>query len=383
VWGSHYERGFAQGYLLASNIKNIYEGYIQHLFGAHLYRAVDIVKDESLFKIDSIYHDEARGIVDGISYAAVEIKDFTHYHVLMSNIFLDILGLSQMSALRDMRNLYGCSVLMSWGKSTSDAPELGGQSIVTRHLDWPVHEDVVSNQVIVVHIPEESDEQQWLMIGFAGQISVLSGINEKGYAVFLNMMNNYNEKQIPLPDRPFEPLGFVLRKAIEKKNTDNHKPNSIYDIKAAIKHNAHGYAEGYIVSAIGPVINADDTMPGFIAELAPTYPFITLRTMDDGDGIPGTHLYASNTSVGRKPFEFCMRYNAISHYLHRQHSLNAYNSWHIMRRYSTLENNIQFMQFIPHSGLLRISLYQNNIPAYLNDFYILNTRQLFIKTSLF
>lgn len=343
VWGSHYERGFAQGFLLADKIKSIYTGYMQPLFGTYISEGLRLVEEAEVFRIDSAYHIEAQGVIDGIEYAGVFIDDFTPIHLLMSNIFLDIMGLSQMMELRDKRQSLGCSVLMNWGEATQNT-SLNGEAIVTRHLDWPVHDDIVNNQVIVIHKPAEKHKQNWLMIGFAGQITVLSAINESGFAVFLNMMNNYNEKEIPLPDEAFEPLGFTLRKAIAHKDV-----KALSQIQDVIASQEQGYAEGFIVAGIGPMRHEKDTA-GFIAELAPTPPHIVFRSLNNEDLLAGSSLYAANSSIARepKPSDFCSRYTAVSDALKITETIAEKESWDIMRLHSNLENNIQFMQFIPH-----------------------------------
>jgi len=367
VWGTHYERGVAQGYFLAENIKDIYTGYIQNFMGAHLEKAQRLLEEEVVFRVDKVFHDEAKGIIDGMAKAGVVIEDFTVYHLLLSNAFLDVMGLSQMIELRNRRKMMGCSVLMSWGEATKNT-EMKGLSVVTRHLDWPVQENVINNQVVIIHKPEESDEQAWLMVGFAGQIAVLSAINASKHAVFLNMMNDYEVSDIPLPDKPFEPLGFTLRKAVEKKDFNKDGRYDIFDIRDALKSNTQGYAEGFIVSALGPKNNVD-TMTAFIAELAPTYPYIVFRNVSENDSLKGTHLYTANSSIARLPHEadFCTRYVAVSRDLGDGLKIDAAKSWQIMKTASSLKNNIQFMQYIPHEHKLLLSIYLNEKPAYLNE----------------
>lgn len=374
VWGSHKERGFAMGYLLAENIRDIYKGYMEPFLGKYHEIIKNHIVVEKVIKIDKIFHDEAESMIQGMKKAGVVIENFDAYNILLSNAFLDLLGLSSLNELRKSRKAHGCSTLMSWGEATKGT-ELNGKSIVTRHLDWPANDYVIRNQVIVFHNPSEKNEQKWFMIGFAGQISVLSGINKSGLCVFLHMLSDFEEDNIPLPAKPFEPLSFTLRRAIERKDYNKDGKNNIEDIKTALSENKKGYAEGFIVSMLGPT-QKTDSLTAAVAELTPTAPYIVYRSNNDSDRINGCNLYAANSSVKRfNKQNFCKRYLAVSQALGSGLNMNSSKCWDIMKNYSKLTNNIQLIQYVPQQKILRISIYKNGRPAYDNKpqvFYLKN-----------
>ena len=178
VWGTHYERGFAYGYLVGDQMIDLYGNYLLPMFGSYINLARQVIEDGEDIAIDSIYVNEAKRIVAGIDSANYENKvNFDYIDVLLSNSFLDIFGLMKVRN----KNIIspGCSALMSWGDATVST-DLDGESVISRHVDWSEHEAVIRNQIVVAHIPAEEDEQNWIMIGFAGQISALSGVNEHG-----------------------------------------------------------------------------------------------------------------------------------------------------------------------------------------------------------
>ena len=362
VWGTHEERGFAMGYLLAENIRDIYTGYMMPFMGKYLEALKEYIRIERVIKIDEKFHLEARNMIAGMKQAGVEIENFDENDILLSNAFLDIMGLPTLDELRVLRKKFGCSSLISWGDATKNTP-LNGKSVITRHLDWPANEHVINNQVIVIHSPSEIDEQKWMMIGFAGQISILSGINKNGYAVFLHMLSDYDDEYKILPENPFEPLSFTLRDAIEKKDYNGDGINNINDIKDAIKSNPQGYAEGFIVSMVGPT-QKESASTAAIAELAPTPPYITIRDINYSDDINGDNLYTANFSVKRlDKRNYCSRYLNVSKALGNGTLMSSEKCWEIMKDHSVLLNNIQFIQYIPELKTLKISVYKNGKPA--------------------
>ncbi|RLD74351.1 MAG: hypothetical protein DRI87_01215, partial [Bacteroidetes bacterium] len=172
VSGTHYERGFAQGELLADRITDIIQNYIIPGFGTEVaYNYIKaIVASGDLFKIDSLYIVEARGMIDGMNAVQNNPLNLDYTDILLANSMLDISGIFQ-----TMEGIE-CSSLMSWGDATAGT-DLDGKSVLTRHLDWVVDEVLIRTQAMVIHIPAETNEQPWAEIGFAGMISVLSGFN--------------------------------------------------------------------------------------------------------------------------------------------------------------------------------------------------------------
>lgn len=376
VWGTHEERGFAMGYLLAENIRDIYTGYMMPFMGKYIEALKEYIRIEKIIKIDKIYHIEARSMIAGMKQAGVEIANFDETDILLSNAFLDLIGLPTFNELKEVRKKFGCSSLICWGDATKNTP-LNGKSVITRHLDWPANEHVVNNQVIVIHSPSEANEQKWLMIGFAGQISVLSGINKNGYAVFLHMLSDYDEDYKTLPDNPFEPLSFTLRDAIEKKDYNGDGKNNLIDIKDAIKSNPQGYAEGFIVSMVGPT-QKENAATAAIAELTPSPPYIVFRDVNYSDDINGNNLYTANYSVKRlDKRNYCSRYLNVSKALGNGKLMSSDKCWEIMKEHSVLLNNIQFMQFIPELKTLKLSVYENGKPANVNKAHVFDLNALF------
>ena len=88
VWGTHYERGFAYGYLMGAQISDMVEGYIKPVFGPYLDDARQIIIDGEDLQIDSVYINEAIGVVDGMDSAGTNFGGIDYIDGLVFNSFL-------------------------------------------------------------------------------------------------------------------------------------------------------------------------------------------------------------------------------------------------------------------------------------------------------
>lgn len=381
VWGTHEDRGYATGYLLAEKIIDLYENFIVPSFGEYLAYAKLIISNPANFTVLQEYKNEAISMIEGIKDAGHEI-DADYIDIILANSFLDIANLGMLNL--NLRN--GCSSLISWGDATNNS-ELGGKSVITRHMDWNDMEVIIRNQVMVIHIPEEEDEQPWLLIGFAGQISVLSGINQSGLSVMQHMLaDEYSNGSL---NKAYEPIWFTLRKIIEKKDFNGDGENNAKDIINGITKNKNGYGDGYIVAGIAPATFGNDSLTAVIAEISPSMPYISIRhNTYEEDAIPGNNLYAANSSISRNDaLNFCMRYDSIIENIGDGTSIGVDESWDLMLNHSSTcafggPGNIQFMQYAPENNYLKLSVHLNDgTQACENEAMVFDTAELFTRTE--
>ncbi len=362
LWGTHQERGFAYGYLIGDKITDIYNNYIKHIFGPSLPVAKSIILQAKDIKIDSIYKIEAKAIIAGMDSSGTNNAGIDYLDILASNSLLD---LSKLIRLKNKNIKLGCSSLLSWGASTMGT-DLDMESVISRFVDWKPYPPITNNQVMVIHIPSEADEQPWLLIGFAGQMSVLSGSNKSGISAFQHQLCDFKEN--PRFNMKYEPIWFALRKGLEKNDFNNDGYFNTNDIRDALSANKNGYADGYIVSVLAPSSAVDDSLIALIAELAPQKPFLTFRNNSYNDNTPLDNLYTANYEIKRNNHHhYCWRYNAVNNALKNGTNISINKNWKIMRDNSHQKGiNIQFMQVIPEKKILNLSLYQNNKCAYQN-----------------
>ncbi len=362
VWGNHYERGYAQGFLLGDKIDSIYQNYIIFKFGTTLWSlAKNVMHDSTNFKIDSVFMREAVGVVDGMK--ARGINQYDSLDVIAANSFLDLISFSGLPPPAHNFNL-GCSCLMSWGNATSG---LGGKSVISRHLDWEVDPYLYNNQVMVIHIPAENDEQPWIMIGFAGQISVLSGTNQSGLSACQHVLHG-TFRRSSLGMR-YEPIWFSVRKALEKQDFNHDGKNNTNDIRDALLANPQGYSASCIITSCAPSTQVYDSLIALVSEVTHVSPTHSFRSSSVSDSIPGNNLYAANNAISAIDTAWYYdRYRSVVRALGSGQNIDSLKNWTIMRDSSRVSgNNIQFIQVIPELKILKLSVYSNATVAYANN----------------
>lgn len=381
VWGTHEDRGYATGYLLAEEIVDLYENFLVPAIEPYLDFSKLIISNPDHFNISQNYIDEATAMVEGINDAGFDYLSLDYRDILLANSFLDMANLD----VTNFNLSNGCSSLISWGEAT-EGTDLSGKSVITRHMDWNDMEVIIRNQAIIIHIPEETDEQPWLLVGFAGQMSVLSGINSEGLAVMQHMLaDEYSSGTL---NKAYEPIWFTLRKIIESADYNNDGVNNAKDIRDAINSNINGYADSYIVAGLSKSSSENDSLIAIISEMAPVAPYISNRYNTYSDEIPGDNLYAANSSISRNDaLNMCIRYNAIKESIGEGLEINEDVSWDLMLNHSSTcafggPGNIQFMQYIPEDAILKLAIHQNDgTQACESNTFTLNTDTLFVVSS--
>lgn len=381
VWGTHEERGYAAGYLLAPGIADLFENYLMPAFGSYYNMGRTLMQTQAHISIDSVYIYEAMAMADGINDRDVVDFEVDYIDVLLANSFLDLQNFLGKGLGLDN----GCSSLMSWGSATAGT-ELDGKSAITRHLDWNDQPVIIRNQVMVIHFPSEPDEQNWALIGFAGQISVLSGFNQSGLAVMQHMLSDvYAGAEL---NKAYEPVWFSLRKAIEMKDYNNDGQNNALDVNDVVQANIFGYADSYIITALAPSTCGDDNKIATIIEVAPAIPFISIRNTEYPDLIPDKNLYAANYAISRNDaVHTCTRYNAVRNNMGDGTAIGAHEQWQIMLDYSSScafggGGNIQFMQFVPENNFFKLAYHTSSgTQACENTSVVYSTSDLFDLNS--
>jgi len=352
VWGNHYERGYALGYLDGDRMLNLYKNYI---IPALSQQGVDTLKkyiqEEKHFVIQQKYHIEAEGMVEGIIDAGHSAEDLNKYDILAANTFFDFIGFIS----KEKNSSFGCSSLMNWGDATLGT-DLNGASVISRHVDWTPNIHLINSSSVVAHIPQEEDEQAWIMIGFAGQMSALSGINSSSLAVFHHSLSDFYGTA--LKNKVYEPVWFTTRNALEVMDYNSDNVTNTNDLRDAVAQNISGYANGSILCAVSNTDITFDSLTAIVIESACFEPYHTYRYNDFDDLIPGDNLYAANSSVKRNDMHnYEPRYMNIVNNIGDGTLIDDDINWTLMKEYSnSSSHNIQFMQYIPNRNILNISV---------------------------
>jgi hypothetical protein len=275
IWGTHWDRGFAYGYLLGSKIHSIVIDYLKPSLRDDYERARECFEAGHL-NIAEKYIEEITAIIDGMVYAGltdVEVMD-----ILILNSLPDIMEI--LSAEKEhLFRLWGSS-LISWGDAA------GYPGLISTHLlDWDDNEVLNRNQIIVFSNPYELDEQPWCLVGFAGIITPLSGINKSGVSVHLQGAKNVDFYE-PIYEYDHIPVLFALRNGLEKKDINNDRYNNTKDIMDALMESEKGILFTSIISiAGGKGSDMFDDNIGVIAEVTYREPKFVFRNFSYDDNI--------------------------------------------------------------------------------------------------
>ncbi len=369
VWGTHYERGYAQGYLAGDGIKAMFDDYmIAYLcYGSAFMYGLFRAEYVGSYTVDADYVDEANGMVAGMIDAGVSLYNNT----LGRNV--DVTDLLACNAIIDIGQALGltsiaCSSLSSWGTSTADDPTLAGNHIITRHLDWTKHPALRENAILIVQLPSESDEQAWLSMTCPGFMGSLSGINESGVGAFLNMGNN----SVGSAGAPYHPILLSVRNGVEAADYDGSGECTPDDVVRAIEDKSR--FGGYIVHATKnegtgsrPLVIECNNQNG-----------VAVRDLSDNTIVPGENLLATNHFRVLYAPVFCDRYQGVVSELNASTAISPERSWQVMAdEAGSFSSNIQAMQYIESEGRLAWALDTATEPAYMQEPTVFDLNELF------
>ena len=367
VWGTHQQRGFALGALTGLDVTDMIVNYIKPQFGSAYTIARTKVIQGIDISIPQIYKDEAQGVIDGMIASGTNPNNLDQTDILIGNCMLDLGNLLSKSFDQ------GCSTLMSWGDATAGT-DLDGKSVASRHMDWTYSSILINHNVIVVHFPSEPNETKWLLAGYDGMISALSGLNQD-FGAFQQVLADFYGAG--LHNKQYVPVWMAMRKALEASDYNNDGARNVQDLHTVLEESTNGFADGFIITSVGRT-SPVDSLVAMVAELTPAAPVRTYRYNNYDDNIPGDNLYASNYQIARNNVHnYDSRYNAIVANIGDGTLMSLDSNWTLMRDHSHQSNNMQFMQYSPETDFFRMSVWRNGQQAYKNQPMVWNLNDLF------
>lgn len=263
VWGSHREMGYAHGYLLAEEVREVFDGYALPLYGmsASEYESY-LTLFLSMMEVPADLEDEARGLVEGATDALGSAtsealgRDLTWEDVIFVNAASDVGSVS-----------FYCSSISAWGSATASDATLEGELAIARDLDWDYgsgEADLRDYNVVFAFEPTGADEQPWVAVGFPGYLGCLSCFNEAGIGAFQNVGNHYPSINDLDTELAPVPINLAMRTGIETWDFDGDGENTPDDVVEAVT--AVGRLGTYDIHVVGPVDARDP--PAVILECA-------------------------------------------------------------------------------------------------------------------
>ena len=363
-WGTHAERGYAQGYLLAEESVQLFEDYVI----GYMYNGSSYMYEMSrtLFlanwEIDTEYLEEFAASLEGISDAGESIyitalgREIDEYDVAMVNAVVDILAYSRSMDLGlEMREPFGCSTLSSWGESTIDDPILSGDLIVTRHLDWNGAGIMDNYPLMLICVPEEADEQPFISFTYPLFVTGLSATNASGLTCFMDVGSDNSIVNAG----PYKPVLLTMRKAIEMLDYDGNGVCDQQDMVNALS------SSNSTTGAIITCVQGDGEPPVIIEQ---NNVGTAVRTQADNSlnpAIIGDNLVATNHFRVLYPPQYCNRYANLAAEIEGDSDFTAERQWQVLADEAGAGTWTRMtIQICPVRGECLWTSTLNNTPAY-------------------
>jgi len=205
VWGTAHQRGFAHGWLLAEDMRHLWQSFIDDKSmsgGPFEYQERFRPLASTLMVARPIYQREMQGLAEGFRARLGDAAVIRGLERALDE--LDFFALNCMSD----RFAPFCSSFAAWGSRTSD-----GETLCARNLDWPRRDWLIGREVVLVERASDKPARAgWAGVTWPGFIGCLTGMNEHGLTMAIH--------DVPAgePDglRRFTPRGLVLREALEQ-----------------------------------------------------------------------------------------------------------------------------------------------------------------------
>jgi hypothetical protein len=353
--GNDYEDGFNYGKLLGFKLKPLLDNYLIPMFGgATGYNQARQIFDQ-YFVVDDKYIEMTQGMISGMEMAGIDLYStvlndtLTYKDILIANSVTDFQSFSA-----KWHNIGpGCSSLTSWGDATINAPELAGETVISRNLDWSTSPHLINNALIIIWVTGDPAKQSFVTFGFTGLIGALSGMNESGVATF---HNDGNYMAFPT-GTGFYPVNLAQRNGLEAADYNGDGICSPRDITDAVK--AHNLANSHIIHSAGPSFMEPAAE---VLEIHNSFGY-RIRSKANNPEFFGDNMVATNHFRLLKPPANCYRYQRISDSLQTSNQLNVNRNWNVLKT-AGVSWNLQSIQFIPTQNIIRFSFAEVGTPAY-------------------
>lgn len=368
VWGTHYERGYAHGYLLSAQIMTVFQDYYYTMMAFSDPQHYDTLWSyyQEHFSIDPRFEAEFNGMIAGM-YDAGHLyhpglgRNLTAEDLQLANAVVD------MSQIREGSPLdLGCASLASWGISTEQDLNLAGASVITRFLDWSQNSALIANPLLIVHYPSEPDEIRWASFTYPGFIGALSAVTENHSFASLNMANDHT---VTDPDG-LQPVLLSVRRGLERTDWNSDGVYDSDDLYASVS--AANSLSGTLIQ------NLAERNGYFHASVIETNNTNTVRRLYNQSGnLPGRHIAATNHFRILTSGTCCTRYYNIQDSLYTDPNISAKRQWRVLSGAAGMENNLMAIQYIPTTGYILWSTATLSAPAYSLPGLVLDTATLF------
>ena len=235
LWGTHYERGYAHGYLLAKEIPEMfkYTLEIDDIGNISLYNQIKTQLLPKYYFKDE-YNQELQGIYDGMIQKLKEINrlDLLCIPSLGKDMDLEDLKMHQLmlEVLRYKGITKSCSGLAIWGDYSKNE-----HTVLAKSTDFKrgSKEQVCKHHLIVTVDPAENDEVKYFALSLPGFLGTFSaGVNR--YGIFVSTITGDETLSDITIVQHLTPNNLIYKEILEEiKSSSKSSFNNIKDIYEA------------------------------------------------------------------------------------------------------------------------------------------------------
>jgi len=322
LWGTWTEMGYAHGYLLAPDLKEVFEDYFLEMIGGVSNYANIRTYFLAYFDIPAEFISYSQGMISGTS-DSISIfsnrlgRNLDYIDVCVVSATPDISALSQIDPIH-------CTSVSSWENATSGDPDLGGAPVISRNLDYYVDTGctILDHNLLVTYDPEIG--QNWISIGFPGFAGCLSGMNESGISASLNMGNNQGTTQYT---SSFIPICMAQALGLSKEDFDGSGQCDVEDMKAALTE--WNRCNSYDIHVVADRALAGQDSASLVIEVNNRNGF-TFRYSSEEPHISPDRMILSNHHRILIPPVYCFRYNYLMDSLTTNPNVTLGRLWNFM-----------------------------------------------------
>ena len=286
LWGSWTDMGYAHGYLMAPRIKLVYETYMVELAGG--VSNIDYLRlfYTQHFSTPEPFSLQAAGMVAGMAdsidlYSQVFGRNLDTLDVLLATAVQDFSGATPVEGQL-------CSSVSAWGAATDAEPELEGSPALSRNLDYYVDTggNIYDAQLLLACDPDSGRE--FVSVGFAGYMGVLSGMNSSGLCATLNMGDHTG---ISSWEPDFVPITMAMAMGLFEEDFNGSGSHDAEDMVAALTGFNRSSSFIIHVSSPGQLAWQEDT--ALVVEVNNLEGY-AIRSAGDEPAIAPGHIAATN-----------------------------------------------------------------------------------------
>jgi len=344
LWGTHYEMGYAHGWLLGEDIVTLCEEYGLGVMADPItYETQLLPLARYAFVTPARYQEEMNGIYDGMVASGTDLhldalgRDFAVDDLLVINLIADL-------------GQFACSVTFGWGAATAADPELGGGSAYVRDLDWGLDPSGCLNTMSVLITFDSSlpDEKPLVLTTWPGLISVLTAMSSDGVCASVDY-GDHRDMGFIYPST-YTGIGFSLREGLERCDFDGNGHANHFDVYQAVL--SHTTVASFELSLLSPYPVPGDVSAGAGAVIEINYYGEALRdssnNMDYTPFLSATDLLAvtNHHRLLYTPAP-CWRYNRQVSRLSEDFAVNTAELWDIESEISNIGTH-QMVCFRPN-----------------------------------